>query len=94
MIRLIKQVFIELSCFSRSLASMVNVSNFTTYMSFNNQPCMTRPTLIYLNPDEYDQGLRCYWFMVNLDRLNGSCHIFDDPSDKIWVPSKTAKQKI
>ena len=31
---------------------------------------MARPTLIDLNPDEYNQGLRCYPFMVNLDMCN------------------------
>ena len=29
---------------------------------------MTRPTLIDLNPDKYNQELRCYPFMVKLDR--------------------------
>ena len=32
---------------------MANASNFTTFTYLNNQPCMTRPTLIGLNPDEY-----------------------------------------
>ena len=31
---------------------------------------MTRPTLIDLNPDENNQGLRYYPFMVNLDKCN------------------------
>ena len=48
MFRLIKQVVISLLSFSESLSSMANVSNFTTYISLNNQPCMTRPTLIDL----------------------------------------------
>ena len=39
----------ELRC-SGSLASMVNASNFTTCISLNNHPCMTRPTLIDSNP--------------------------------------------
>ena len=39
----------ELS-FSGSLASMVNASNFTTCISLNNHPYMTRPTMIDSNP--------------------------------------------
>ena len=26
--------------------------------------------------------------MVNLDRCNGSCNTFDDPSGRIYVPDK------
>ena len=39
---LFKQVFIRLLSFSGSLA--------TKCMSFNNKPCMIRPSLIDLNP--------------------------------------------
>ena len=52
MFRLIEQVFIALISFSGSLTSMVSVSNFTTFISLNNQPWMTKPTLVNLNPDE------------------------------------------
>ena len=41
---------------------------------------MDRPTLIDLNPDEHNQGLYQYPFMVSLDRYDGSCSTFDDPS--------------
>lgn len=47
---------------------------------------MTRPTLIDSNPDEYNQGLHCYPFIVNLDRWNGSCNTLDDPPHRICVP--------
>ena len=47
----IKKMFIRLLSFSGSLASMANVSSFTTYISLNSQPCMTRPTLFDLNTD-------------------------------------------
>ena len=40
------------------------------YILINNQQCMTRPTLINFNPDENNQGLRYYPFMVNLDKCN------------------------
>ena len=46
MFRLIKKVFVALLGFSRSLSSMVNVSNSTTSKYLNNQSCMSRPTVI------------------------------------------------
>ena len=62
MFRLIRQVFIGLLCFSRSLA--------IKYGSLNNKPCMIRPTLIDLNPIE----LNYYPFMISLDKYSGSCN--------------------
>ena len=49
---------------------------------------MTRPTLIDLNPDKYNQELRCYPFVVKLDRCKRSFN-FDDPFSKICVSNKT-----
>ena len=69
-----KEVFIALLSFIGSLVSMMNVSNFTTCIS--------------LNPSEYNQGLRYYPFLVNLDRYNRSCNTFDDPFGKMCVPTK------
>ena len=63
MFRLIKQVFISLLSFSGSLVCTTNASNFTTCMSLNNQLCMARSNLIYINPDEYNQGL---WFIESI----------------------------
>ena len=88
MFRFIKQVLITLSSFGESFAKMANISNFTTCISLNNQPCITKTTLINLNPDEDDQGLQYYPFMDNLDRCNRSCNTFDDPSARICVPNK------
>ena len=68
MCRLTKQVFIALLSFSGSLTSMAKISNFTRFISLNNQSCMTRPTFFYFNPDECNHGFRYYPFMVNLDR--------------------------
>ena len=31
---------------------------------------MTRPTLVDLNSDQYNQGLHYYFFIGNLDRYN------------------------
>ena len=49
MIRFIKQAFITLLSFSRSLGPKS--------ISLNNGPFIARPTLIALNPDEHSQGL-------------------------------------
>ena len=45
-----------------------------------NQLFITRPTLVDLNPDEYNQGFCCYPFLVSLDRCKGSCNSLDDRS--------------
>ena len=68
---------------------MTKDSNLTVSIFLNNQSSMTRPTLIDFNPDEYNQGLRYYPFMVNLDRCNGTCNGLDDLSDKKCVQYKT-----
>ena len=49
---------------------MANVSDFPIYVSLSNQPQMTKPTLKDLNPDEHNQGLCEYPYMVNLGRYN------------------------
>ena len=53
MFKIIKQVFIILLSFRRSLAFMNNIPNSTTYISLNNQSCITKPTLMDLNHDEH-----------------------------------------
>ena len=68
---------------------MTKDSNLTVSIFLNNQSSITRPTLIDINPDEHNQGLRYYPFMVNLDRCNGTCNGLDDLSDKICVQYKT-----
>ena len=68
---------------------MANVPNFTTCTSLNNQLCITRPTLIDLNSDEYNQGLRYYSFIINLNRCNGSCNALDKPSSRMCIANKT-----
>ena len=53
MFRLIKQVLIGFLSFSKFLASIVNASNHAKSIFFNNQQCMTKPTLINLHPNKY-----------------------------------------
>ena len=60
----------------------------------NNQPCTARPTFIDSNPDEHNQGLRYYPFIINLDRCNGSCNTLDNPSGRICGPNKTEKVNL
>ena len=87
MFRLIEQVYLGLVSCRGLLASMANTSSLTTCISLNNQPWITRP-LLYLNPDEYNQRLHYYPFMVNFDRCNGCRNTFDDLYYKICVPNK------
>ena len=82
------KIFIGLLNFSGSLINMANASSLTRCISLNNRWCMARATLIDLNPDEYNQGLYYYPFMVNLDRCNKSCNTFYDLSSKIGVQNK------
>ena len=79
----LRNVVVGLLSFSASLTSMVNIFNLTTSISLNNQLCMTRPSHVNLNPDEYNPKLCYYSFMVNLGRRNGSCNTLDDLSGKI-----------
>ena len=82
-------MFTGLSSFSGSLGSKKKKKkHHNMCISLNNWPRMTWPTLIDLNPTKYNQGLRYYPFIVNLDRCNGSCNFLDDPSGRICVPNK------
>ena len=73
---------------------MANVSNLTTCRSLNNQPFMAIPTLLDLNLDKFNQGLRYYPFMAKLDICNRSCNTFDYPSGRICVRNKTENLNI
>ena len=53
-------------------------------MSSNNELCMNRPTLIDLNPVQFNY----FPFMIILDKCNGSCNNVDCLSAKVWVPSE------
>ena len=82
MFRVIKQDFIVLLRFSRSLAGIVNASDRVKFMSLNNQQYMTQPTLINLYPNEYIQGLGYNPFAFNLDRYMRSCNTVTDLSNR------------
>ena len=82
MLRLIKQEFIGLLCFSKSLV--------TKFMSLNNESCMIRSTLIDLNFIE----LNYYPFMISLDNCSRSCNSANDLSIKIYILNKSKNTNV
>ena len=68
MFGLLKNIFIGL------LTSTISASNHKKCTSLNNQKCMNQPALINLHPNKYRQELRCYPFVVKLDRCAESCN--------------------
>ena len=76
MFKFIRQAIIASSSFSGSLA--------TKCISLNDEPCLVKPNLIDLSPNE----LHYYLFMVSLDRCDGSCNTLDYPFDRLCVPNK------
>lgn len=89
--RLNKQVFITLLSFSKSVGLRYLIVQ-NVYL--NNQPCMNRPILIGLSPDEHNQGLRHYLFMIKLDRFNGRCNTLEDFPSRICALGKTEDVNI
>ena len=67
MFGLIKKLFITSLSYSGSLAHVNNVTDVTKWTSLNNQPSTTRSILADLNPDEYNERLDHFPFMVSLD---------------------------
>ena len=53
---------------------IVVLSNHTKCVSLSNQKCEIQPTLINLYPNEYNQELRYYPFVVKLDKYIESCN--------------------
>ena len=50
---------------------------------------MSRSTLNDLNPNEHNEGLYCYLFMINLGGSNGHCNTLDELSTRICVLNTT-----
>ena len=57
-------------------------------MSWNNEPCLIRSTVIDLNLIELIN------FFMSLNKCSGSCNIIDNLFTKICVPSKTKDRNI
>ena len=89
MFGLIWLFFIGLLSFRGFLASMVNTSHHTKWISLKIHQCMTQTTLINLNSNDYDQGLGYCLLAVNLDRCIRSCNTLNDQSNRVCVPNKT-----
>ena len=51
---------------------------------FNNQKCMTQPTLINLHPNEYGQEFHYNSFLVKFDISVWSCNVLNDYRNK-WI---------
>ena len=62
---------IVLLSFSSSLALVAKVSDRTKHLFLNDEPCMVRSTFIDFNPVE----LKCYPFMIILNRCTGTCNL-------------------
>ena len=69
-------LLIALLSFSKSLARHQPKCLF-----LNDEPCIVRPTLIHMNPNE----LKYYPFMISLNKCTGSCNVL---FQKICVPKK------
>ena len=89
MFALIRQVFIVLLRFSRSLASIVNAVDYIKCIFLNNQQCMAQYTLNNLHSNEYIQGLRYYPFAVSLNRCMGNRNTLNYVSNRVCVSNKT-----
>ena len=61
------------------LSSLAHAADLTKCLFLNNEPCMVRPTLINMNPNE----LKYYPFMISLNKCTGSCNVL---SPKIYIP--------
>ena len=68
---------------------MFKVPDRTKCISLDNQPSITKSTLINLNANECSQDLCYYPFLVKTDRSNGSFNAFNDLANRICVPNKT-----
>ena len=71
-----------------------NASNHTKCVSVNTQKCKTQPTLINFHPNEYNQELHYYPFVVKLDKCAGIYNTLNYLSNKVCVPNKTEDVKI
>ena len=54
------------------------------FVSMINHPCMVRPTLNDLNPDEFHY----YPFINIMNRCNGSYNTLENPVSRIYFPNK------
>ena len=87
----IKKAYIAILIIRKSIATDYN---FRKCIFLSNQQCITRPNLIDLNHNEYNEGLRYYQFTVNLERFNGNCNTLHDLSNRTCIPNKTEDKNL
>ena len=63
-------------------SSLVRVAGLTKSLFLNDEPCLVRPAIIDMNLVE----VKCYPFMVSLNRCSGSCNVL---FPKICVTKET-----
>ena len=64
------------------LSSLARVDDLTKCLFLNDEPCMVRPILINMNPNEH----KYYPFMVSLNKFTGICNVL---SPKMCVSKET-----
>ena len=57
--------------FTVLLSSLAHVADIRKCLFLNDEPCVVRPTLIDMNPNE----LKYYPFMISLNKCTGSCNV-------------------
>ena len=73
------------------LTSIISASNYTNYISVNNQKYQIQLILINLHPNEYSQQLHYYPLAVKLEKCAGSCNTFNDLSSRVYILNKKEK---
>ena len=76
------------------LSGIVNASNNTKCVLWNNQKCKIQPTLIILHPNEHSQEFHFYPFTIKLDRCASSCNILNDLSNQACISNKTEESNL
>ena len=62
----------------------------TKCLTFNNQPCKARPTLVNINSNE----TLFYPFIVSVNKCGGRCNTINDPHTRVCVPNKVKNMGV
>ena len=84
-----KQYLELLKIFIVLLASLVNASTHTKFVSLSNQTFQIQPTLIDINSNQYNQELNCNPFVIKLEKCAGSCNTINNLSNRVFVSNTT-----
>ena len=72
------------------LGFLTAIVNHTKCLSSIDHKCSTRTDILSLHSNKHTQGLRCYPFVVNWERSNGSCNALNSLIKYVFQ----TKQKI